>query len=528
MILISSFILFAIFLVFEYLFLIPLGGFWSSYFFFGGLILLLIIMFLIYNSEKKEIKSKKRMLHPEKKFVMSIAIFVLIPLFILIFNSPIFRANSYKNLLKAPKELEFNKEVEPFDITKAPIVTETTAMQIADKSISQDGTLGSRAKLDGLTLQKVGDQLYWVAPLEHSGFFPWLNNKSQGTPYIMVNANTKDVKLVKSHIKYQPGSFFGQDLGRKLFFTNMTYGYTDFTFEIDDNGKPYYTASMYKNKIGFSGPAVVGTAVVNGETGEVKMYSVEKTPSWVDRIQPLKFVNNDINWNGKYIHGFSPFNDNNKVQATKGTGIVYNEGKCYYYTGITSVGKDESTLGFYLVDTRTLKTKYFRMSGATETSAMKSAEGKVQNLGYTGSFPLLMNVENTPTYFVPLQDKNNLTKLYSMVSVEDYTIIATGETVDECKDAYVKALFSKNKLNNSKGEQKDITGVVKRIGSCVQQGNTFYVVQLNESSLLFTIPLEQSFKLPLTKEGDTVTIKFIESGDSGNASSSAFDNVSIK
>ena len=502
----------------NYFLLVPLGGFWCTYFFYGMLLLIIIIM-LIWHKHKKrdEIISKSSPL---------IFLFLIIPLFILLINSPLFRANSYKNLLKTPKELEFNKEVEPFDITKAPIVTETTAEQIADKSISQDGTLGSRAKLGALTLQKVKDDLYWVAPLEHSGFFPWLNNKDEGTPYIMVNANTKEVKLVKCHIKYQPKAFFGQDLGRKLFMKDMTKGYTDFTFEVDDNGKPFYTATIYKNKVGFRGPEATGTAVVNAETGEVKLYSVSDTPSWVDRIQPLKFVENDINWYGKYIHGFSPFNDNNKIKATKGTGIVYNEGKCYYYTGITSVGKDESTLGFYLIDTRTLETKYFKMSGATETSAMKSAEGKVQNLGYKGTFPLLMNVENTPTYFVPLQDKNDLTKLYAMVNVEDYTIIATGETVNECKETYVKALFTKNKLSNVKGESKEIKGTIKRIGSYVIGGSTFYVINLNESQILFTVAAEQSTTLPISKEGDTVTIKYVDSGNK-NITSSSFNNNTI-
>lgn len=515
-------ILCILFLILEYFLLVPLGLFWSSYFFFGVLIILLIWC-LSFKISSKNVKKNSANINT---LVGSIMIYVIITIIMLICISPLFAAKSYKNILPVPKEKEFSKVVQPFDITKAPIVTKETAMQIADKSISQEGTIGSMSEINDITLQNVNGNLYWIAPLEYNGFFAWLNNRNSGTSYIMVNANTKECKLVDANIKYQPGAFLNQDLARKLFFTNMSYGYTDFTFEVDDHGHSYWTASVYKNTVGFNGSVVLGTALVNAETGEAKIYSVKDTPLWVDRIQPENFVVRNINLRGKYINGFSPFNNNNKIKATDGTGIVYNNGKCYYYTGITSVGKDQSTLGFYLIDTRTMETTFFRMSGATETAAISSAEGKVQNLGYKGSFPILMNVENTPTYFVPLQDKNDLTKLYAMVSVQDYTIIATGETVDACKEAYVQALFSQNKLTNSKGAQKKLTGIVKRIGSYIQQGNSFYTFQLDNSNLIFIAPISQSAELPMTKEGDTVTITYVDSAGT-SASTSAFDNTLI-
>jgi hypothetical protein len=255
---------------------------------------------------------------------------------------------------------------------------------------------------------------------------------------------------------------------------------------------------------------------------------VQDTPEWVDRIQPEVIVVNNINFRGEYIHGFSPFNDNNKIKASEGTGMVYNNGKCYYYTGITSTGKDESSLGFYLVDTRTMATVYFRLSGATETAAIKSAEGKVQNLGYTGAFPIILNIENKATYFIPLQDKNELTKLYSMVSVEDHTVLGIGESVEECKAAYIKALFSRNQLENATGDQTEITGVVIRIGSYIIDGNSYYTVLLNNNPNTFTIPVNQSIKLPVTKEGDTVTIKYVNNGTDKDITTIGFENVSLK
>lgn len=512
-----------LFAIIEYLLLFPMGFFFGTYIFLGVIAVLIVFGFSIAG---KEPDLRKRF----RKVKITLISFIILSVLILLINSPILRADKYKSLLPTYKEKIFSKEIDPFDVSKAPIVTQSTALQIADRTVSQDGTIGSRAEINSATLQNVDGRLYYVVPLEHSGFFAWFNNRKEGTPFIMVDANNKEFKLVKSHIRFQPSSYFSQDLARKLFVKDATKGFTDFTFEVDDQLHPYWTASIYKNSIGFSGKVVTGTAVVNAETGVVKIYSVSKTPKWVDRIQPEEIVVSNINYYGEYIHGFSPFNDNKKFQTTDGTGMLYNDGKCYYYSGLTSVGKDESTIGFMLIDSRTMKPQYFRLSGATETAARKSAEGKVQNLNYTGSFPILLNVENKATYFIPLQDKNKLTKMYAMVSVEDHTILGTGDTVDECKEDYLKALYSKNQLENTTGKKEEITGVVNRIGSYSLEGNTYYTVTFVNNPAYFSIPLNESVKLPVTKEGDTVKIQYVKRDLNNNNTFNAisFENLTIQ
>jgi hypothetical protein len=58
---------------------------------------------------------------------------------------------------------------------------------------------------------------------------------------------------------------------------------------------------------------------------------------------------------GNYVHGYWNFSNANKLQITEGLTLVYgNDNKSYWYTGLTSVGKDESAVGF--VDTRTKET----------------------------------------------------------------------------------------------------------------------------------------------------------------------------
>ena len=94
------------------------------------------------------------------------------------------------------------------------------------------------------------------------------------------------------------------------------------------------------------------------------------------------------------------------------------DGDVWVYTGVTSVNADESNIGFVLMNLRTGESKYYNIAGAEEYSAMSSAEGQVQNLGYRASFPSLINIKNIPTYIMVLKDNAGLVKMYALVNVE--------------------------------------------------------------------------------------------------------------
>jgi hypothetical protein len=99
-----------------------------------------------------------------------------------------------------------------------------------------------------------------------------------------------------------------------------------------------------RKKIGFSGNDAVGIILVNAQTGEIKEHSIVTTPSWVDRIQPIDFIEEQLNdWGIMYMD--IDFSNANKLQITEGLTLVYgNDNKSYWYTGLTSVGKDESAV----------------------------------------------------------------------------------------------------------------------------------------------------------------------------------------
>lgn len=454
-----------------------------------------------------------------------------------VINSPMFRAGEYRNLIGKVEEKQFTKEIHPVDLTQLPIVDEELAQNLGDKKLGTYVGLGSQVTLGEFTKQNVNGQLYWVAPLLHSGFFKWMNNKEGTTGYIMVSAtDTKDVKFVDKlngkplKIKYQPNAYFGTDLKRHIYMkSERTAGLTDFSFELDDNGKPYWVITKYTNSIGFSGEKILGVIAVDAESGEIVEYDMNNIPVWVDRVTPDFFIRDRIDWWGELVHGFFNFSKKDMLTSTDGMNMVYNNGECYYYTGVTSVGADEAIVGFNLTNTKTMTSTFYKVSGSTETAAMQSAEGKVQNLQYEATFPILINIENIPTYFTSLKDKKGLIKQYAMVSVEDYSIVGVGETIKDAKSNYVKGLKNKGNITlKVTGEKKELKGTISRIGAFNIDDTTYYNFIIKEKpDTIFTVSVAISSQLPLTREGDAVTFAYNKT-ESSSIDVLEFTNANIK
>ena len=438
-------------------------------------------------------------------------------------STPIIRAKAYRNLLGTVKESEFTKDVSPVNVNEIRIVDEEMAMKLGDKKLGEVPAIGSVSKLGKFHIQKVGEKLYWVAPLVHRDFIKWVTNMSGTNGYVMVSANDpQDVKLVQKangedvKIVYQPDAYILQDLHRHVYINGgMSKGMADYTLEIDDNGKPYWVVSLYEHKVGFGGSNVNGTAIVDAKTGETKFYSIKDTPEWVDRIQPESFVVDQINSWGVYVNGFinSVISEKGVLKATEGTSLVYGEdNKSYWYTGITSAGGDESTIGFMLVDSRTKEAKLYKQPGATEMAAMKSAEGSVQEKNYEATFPVMYNILGQPTYVSSLKDKAGLVKRVVFVSIEDYNIVGVGRDKAEAMKNYKDALESGGsslEIDESDEFDKELEGTVKRIAADTKNGNTVYYLTLDtDEGNIFYATSKISKELPLTKEGDKIKITF--------------------
>lgn len=453
-------------------------------------------------------------------FILLAVLFVYITIVPALTSWALLRTNEYRGLIgKVETESNLSSHMLPISIEKIRVVDQSLAQLLGDKVLGSQSALGSQVTLGTFNIQKVNNDLYWVAPLLHSGFFKWQKNMQGTNGYVMVNAcNERDVKLVqeiggkKIYIKYQSEAYFFDNLERYLYFHGYwNVGLTDYSFEIDDAGTPYWVVTKYKKTIGFAGDEAQGTVIVNAQTGEIKEYSVDNTPKWVDRIQPGEFIETQLNDWGNYVKGYWNFSNEGKLKITEEVSMVYGEdNNAYWYTGLTSVGADESTVGFVLVNTRTKKAVWYKQSGATESAAQNSAKGKVQEKGFSASMPIPYNINNIPTYVMTLKDNGGLVKMYAMVAIEDYTIVGVGNSLREALMAYKNAFNqSGNKISTkSKTEKNLIKSVITRINGDVKNGNTYYYFTLRNFPKIFIGSTQISNDFPLTNLGDSVYITF--------------------
>lgn len=447
-------------------------------------------------------------------------------------SMPLFNYKAYRDQLGTPVVSEFTDTVQPLALNQLPIVDKSLARELADKKVGENPGLGSQVVLGTPVIQKVNDKLVWVVPLEHSGFFKWLKNMDGSAGYIIVSASdVSDVTLVTDHkIKYQANAYILDDLNRhvRLFGGGLFKGLTDYSFELDDDGVPYWVISTYKNRWLFNLPEATGVLTVNATTGETTHYTIDTLPEWVDRVQPERFVMDQIQNQGTYVHGIFNFSNQDKFRPSQGDIIIYNGSRCYLFTGLTSVGSDESAIGFILVDMVTKESNIYQMSGATEMAAQSSAEGKVQQFGYRASFPMIINLDGQATYFMTLKDNAGLIKQYAFVSVSNYTNVGTGETIDGALRNYRQVQGTINSNISAGQATSTAKGTVLRIASETMENTITYKIILEEQKdHIFTVSYELSNELALTQPGDRVSMDYMEDG-SGVCSAFSFDNLEFR
>lgn len=441
------------------------------------------------------------------------------------FSSPGFHADSYRNLIgKVNDTTKFTSDVAAVNTDQMITVDDEIAKRIGEKVMGEQPGLGSRTELGDFTLQAVNGRLYWIAPLLHSGFFKWWNFSDEGTPgYVVVSAtNQEEYRLVTKannkdiHIKYQPNAYFSEDLSRHIYMSGyMSKGYTDYNFEVDDNWNPFWTVTVYDTKVGFSGDDATGVLVVDPETGDFKEYSLKELPKWVDRVQPMEFIKDQVSDWGEYIHGWWNPSDKDELSANEDCSIVLgNDGAVCYYIGLKSKGKENSTVGFMMVDSRTKHVKWYRQAGATEDAARQSAEGKVQQMGYTGSDGITYNIDGVATYEFLLKDKAGLMKLIALVSVHDHTIVGVGENRQQAIRNYRTELASHgNSVSVGPSDMQKVTLVstVDRMASDVNGTSTdYYFILADKKHNIFAGNTSVSVHIPLTKAGDRVRISYVD------------------
>ncbi|MBE6757592.1 MAG: CvpA family protein [Ruminococcaceae bacterium] len=431
--------------------------------------------------------------------------------------SPVFCATQYKNLIQSETG-DFANDVSEISWSQIPVVDRDSASRLGSRKLGEIDELVSQFEVaENYTQINFQDKPVRVTPLVYGDIFKWLRNQGEGIPaYIKVDMVTQAVDLVDlpQGMKYSESEYFMRNINRYLRFKFPTLLYDNLSFEIDEEGIPYWVASTYTYRIGLaSGQDANGAVLVNAITGEATRYALADVPSWVDQVFDSDMILTQLGYYGAYQSGFwnSVFGQAGVKYPTDGYNYLAIDDDVWLYTGMTSAGGDESNVGFVLVNLRTKETTYYTVPGAEEYSAMSSAEGQEQHLGYTATFPILLNVEGRPTYFMSLKDDAGLVKKYAFVDVEQYQIVGTGDKLEAARTAYIDKLAASDLIGSDTADKEEtpvqqISGTIAEIHPVVQGGNTVYYFRLNGTDDIYTAEVSLSTGLPFLKEGVTVII----------------------
>ena len=450
---------------------------------------------------------------------------LVIAFLIWFFTTPMFMGPQYADLYgdKYISENEMGSYSATLD--NIPLTDKETANKlILRKMGSLKGDLVSQFNAGEPYQTTYNSESYRVAPLVYAGFFQWNNNKSNGIPaYVTTNMETEETEIeyLERGMKYSPSEMFSRDLKRYLRSQYPSAIFANFTFELDEEGTTYWIAPVIEHKIGlFNGRDIKAVIVLNAVTGDHEWYDIGEIPEWIDNVYPTDILIEQYDYYGKYQEGFwnSLFAKKNAVETTDGYNYIPDEHDVYIYTGVTSLVMDESNVGFVLMNKRTKEAVYYEYAGAEEYSAMSSAEGLVQQFGYTATFPLLVNVDGEPTYYLALKDAGGLVKSYALVNVKEYQKAVYGTTMNEALNKYLTLIGKESQVetpdnsgniadNHPNIEYTDeVKGTIKDIRMGDINGTTYFYVSLIDGQNYYKISLAESEGIILLNVGDEVTL----------------------
>lgn len=432
-----------------------------------------------------------------------------------ILSSPIINANKYQKLLE-PVTGSFSEDIQPVNYSQIPLLDKDSAELLGNRKMGSMVDMVSQFEVSSLYSQiNYKGRPVRVTPLVYASPVKWFTNQKNGIPaYITIDMATQNTELVKvpQGIKYSESEYFNRNIYRHLRFHYPTYMFDQLSFEVDEEGTPYWICPVKKFTIGLFGGQTIGKVVLcNAVTGECESMDVADCPSWVDRVYPADLLVAMYDYHGTLKNGFinSVLGQKGCLRTTEGYNYLAVDDDVWVYTGVTSVSGDRSNVGFVLMNQRTKETKYYEVAGAEEFSAMDSAEGQVQNLGYRATFPLLLNISGEPTYFIALKDNAGLVKKYAMVNIQKYQNVAIGDTVAACEKLYVKMLRDSGSTSASQGELEKAQGNIRRIAQGVVDGNTHFYIVLDNSEFIFDVPLVEYMEIIKYEEGDYVSFTYV-------------------
>ena len=497
-------------------------------------VFILLPLFLVFWSRSHSYKegTAKVEANPGKAKAFKFASYVPVAVAVLgvlgaVMSLSIFPGNAekYATVLQTTED-NFAQDIKEVNYSEIPVIDRDSAVLLGNREMGSIPEYVSQFEISPLYSQiNYQSSPVRVSPLGYADLFKWFTNREAGIPaYALVNMTTQDAEIVRledNPIHYSESEPLVRNIDRHVQLSYPFYMFDQKSFEIDDEGHPWWICPVQSRTIGlFGGTTIQRVVMVDATTGETQDLAIEDVPQWVDHAYPTDLLLEQYNWSGKYKDGWlnSVFGQKNVVQTTPGTdgNLGYNyiakDDDVWVYTGVTSATADNSIVGFVLINQRTAESHFYPVAGATEESAMQSAEGQVQNLRYQATFPLLINVSGQPTYFMALKDNAGLVKQFAMLDIQRYQNVAVGNTVAECQKAY-QALLATNGVLTEEGVDTgslEMQGTISTIAQAVMEGNSHFYVTLDEGEGIYDFALPGLIEIVGYKEGDTISFTYVE------------------
>ena len=506
---------------------------------------MLIVAYIgIYGIASKAYFRPEYMEYAKNKVKIPIALILVLALVVgigYLTGASIFRAKDYAEIIDV-KEGNFAEEIEEIDFSAVPRLDKDSSNMIATRALGELSDYVSQFVVNSYYSTQINYKgtPVRVQSLDYGDVFKWLKNTKEGIPaYIIVDMTTQKAETVRLEegMKYSPAEHFNEYLIRHVRFKYPSLIFDEPSFEIDETGRPYWIIPVLDKTIGlFGGTDVIGAVIVDSINGDTTLVSTsldgttklptdkfvtDKEFQWLDQVYSASIVNQQYNYYGKFNNGFwnSIIGQENVKVTSSGYNYLALNDDVYMYTGVTSISSDQSIIGFILINQRTKEAVYYQQAGALEETARTSAQGKVQQYGYTATFPILLNVSGEPTYFMALKDSSQLVKMYAMVNVEQSTIVGVGSSLAECTENYANEL-EKNGVNvdvdvDSMGEEEtpdtpkvetvDVTGKVEEIRSIITGGETYFYIKLVDNATYYKVAVKDAERIVILNAGDTIT-----------------------
>ena len=500
-------------------------------------IFILLPFFLFFRTRSRRYETGDSKLDPNPTKSKSFKVLSFIPIVILalgligwVLSLSLFPGNAkkYADVLQTDT-MTFAEDIQEVNYSQIPVIDRDSAILLGNREMGSIPDYVSQFEIDNLYSQiNYKGAPVRVSPLGYADLFKWLTNREEGIPaYSLVNMTTQDAEIVRlgagNGMKYTASEPLARNIDRYIQLKYPFYIFDEKSFEIDEDGQPWWICPIRKYTIGlFGGETVDHVVLCNASTGECQELSLEDVPQWVDRVYPAELLLRQYNWSGAYKNGWfnSWLGQSGVVQTTPGSNgqLGYNyiakDDDVWVYTGVTSATADNSIVGFVLVNQRTAESHYYSVSGATEVSAMESAEGQVQHLRYTSTFPLLINVSNQPTYFMALKDGAGLVKKFAMIDIQRYQNVAVGDTVAECQKSYETLLATNGAISadelSDTGTYGEKEGTIRTMAQAVIEGNSHFYVTLEGDDAIYDFVLPGAIQIVSYKVGDDISFTFVE------------------